>query len=115
MVLPGFVDGHTHSVFDGDRSHEHAMKLAGATYEEVHAAGGGINFTVNATREASESKLNELLLHRLDAMMRAGTTTCEVLTAPSFSMLYSVLLNLLKSRTTIIKKGQKRVWLRLGN
>lgn len=36
VVLPGFVDGHTHSVFDGDRSHEHAMKLAGATYEEVN-------------------------------------------------------------------------------
>jgi urocanate hydratase len=78
VVLPGFVDGHTHSVFDGDRSHEHAMKLAGATYEEVHAAGGGINFTVNATRAATEAKLNELLMNRLDAMMRAGTTTCEV-------------------------------------
>lgn len=78
VVLPGFVDGHTHSVFDGDRSHEHAMKLAGATYEEVHAAGGGINFTVKATREASETRLNELLLTRLDSMMRAGTTTCEV-------------------------------------
>lgn len=45
---------------------------------KVHAAGGGINFTVNATREASEAKLNELLLQRLDAMMKAGTTTCEV-------------------------------------
>ncbi len=80
VVLPGFVDGHTHAVFDGDRSHEHALKLAGATYEQVHEAGGGINFTVNAVRSASEERLLELLLGRLDRMMRAGTTTCEVKT-----------------------------------
>lgn len=45
-VLPGFVDTHTHAVFAGDRCHEMKMKLAGATYVEVHKAGGGINFTV---------------------------------------------------------------------
>lgn len=80
VVLPGFVDCHTHAVFDGDRSHEHAMKLAGATYEEVHEAGGGINFTVGAVREASHRRLQQLLLERLDGMMRSGTTTCEVKT-----------------------------------
>ena len=47
------------------------MKLAGASYEEVHEAGGGINFTVNAVRDASEERLLELLLNRLDGMMRA--------------------------------------------
>ena len=54
------------------------MKLAGASYEEVHEAGGGINFTVNAVRDASEERLLELLLNRLDGMMRAGTTTAEI-------------------------------------
>lgn len=78
VLLPGFVDAHTHAIFDGDRSHEHAMKLAGATYEDVHAAGGGINFTVRATREASEARLLELLLARFDLMLKGGTTTCEV-------------------------------------
>ena len=45
-VLPGFVDAHTHPVFDGDRANEFAMKLAGATYMDIHAAGGGIHYTV---------------------------------------------------------------------
>lgn len=47
-ILPGFVDSHTHAVFAGDRCHEMKMKLAGATYVEVHKAGGGINFTVGS-------------------------------------------------------------------
>lgn len=47
-LLPGFVDAHTHAVFAGDRCHEMKMKLAGATYVDVHKAGGGINFTVSA-------------------------------------------------------------------
>jgi len=45
-MLSGFVDAHTHPVWDGDRVHEFAMKLAGATYLEIHQAGGGIGFTV---------------------------------------------------------------------
>jgi len=76
-VIPGFVDGHTHPVWSGDRVHEFAMKLAGASYMEVHAAGGGIHFTVEKTREASEAELVELLVDRLRRMLRAGTTTVE--------------------------------------
>ena len=76
-VMPGLVDGHTHPVWAGDRVHEFAMKLAGATYMEVHAAGGGIHFTVERTREASEAELVELLVPRLWRMLRAGTTTVE--------------------------------------
>ena len=76
-VLPGFVDGHTHPVWAGDRVHEFAMKLAGASYMEVHAAGGGIHFTVEKTREATEEELVELLVPRLRRMLRAGTTTVE--------------------------------------
>ena len=76
-VLPGFIDGHTHPVWAGDRVHEFAMKLAGASYMEVHAAGGGIHFTVDKTRQASEVELVELLVPRLTRMLRAGTTTVE--------------------------------------
>ena len=76
-VIPGFVDGHTHPVWAGDRVHEFAMKLAGASYMEVHAAGGGIHFTVDKTREASEQELLDLLVPRLWRMLRAGTTTVE--------------------------------------
>ncbi|GAM23027.1 hypothetical protein SAMD00019534_062020, partial [Acytostelium subglobosum LB1] len=76
-VIPGLVDGHTHPVFAGDRVHEFAMKLAGATYLEVAKAGGGIGFTVNHTRNASEAELLELLKPRLDRMIRQGTTLVE--------------------------------------
>ena len=76
-VLPGLVDGHTHPVWAGDRVHEFALKLAGASYMEVHAAGGGIHFTVEQTRKASEEELVELLVARLGRMLRAGTTTVE--------------------------------------
>ncbi|KJH46595.1 hypothetical protein DICVIV_07340 [Dictyocaulus viviparus] len=59
ILLPGFVDAHSHPVFAGDRVHEFAMKLAGATYMEVQAAGGGIHFTTRKTREASEDFLKD--------------------------------------------------------
>lgn len=77
-LLPGFVDAHTHSVWAGDRVHEFSMKLAGATYMEVHKAGGGIYFTVEHTRQASEDTLFRLLEGRLMRMLRAGTTLVEV-------------------------------------
>ena len=71
-VLPGLIDGHVHPVWAGDRVHEFSMKLAGATYMEVHKAGGGINFTVEKTKKASEKELYGLLLDRLDRMLRSG-------------------------------------------
>jgi len=77
VVLPGLVDGHTHPVWAGDRVHEFAMKLAGATYMEIHKAGGGIGFTVEHTRLASEEQLLELCLQRLQRMLRLGTTLVE--------------------------------------
>ncbi|XP_067255777.1 probable imidazolonepropionase [Chanodichthys erythropterus] len=76
-VLPGLVDAHTHPVWAGDRVHEFAMKLAGATYMEVHEAGGGIHFTVTHTRSATEQHLLDGLKSRLERMMRAGTTLVE--------------------------------------
>ncbi|XP_016405240.1 putative imidazolonepropionase [Sinocyclocheilus rhinocerous] len=76
-VIPGLVDAHTHPVWAGDRVHEFAMKLAGATYMEVHEAGGGIHFTVAHTRSATERQLLDGLQSRLERMMRAGTTLVE--------------------------------------
>lgn len=76
-VLPGLVDAHTHPVWVGDRVHEFAMKLAGATYMDVHAMGGGIHFTVNQVRQASFEQLYESLSQRLTLMLEGGTTLVE--------------------------------------
>ncbi len=76
-VVPGFVDPHTHLVFAGDRAAELQRRLAGASYAEIAAEGGGILKTVRATREAGEEELAAAASARLDEMLRAGTTTCE--------------------------------------
>ena len=75
-VVPGFVDAHTHVVYAGDRRDELRQRLAGATYAEIAAAGGGIVQTVRATRTASEEELVALARVRLDEMAACGTTTC---------------------------------------
>lgn len=77
-VVPGFVDPHTHLVFAGDRRDELQRRLAGATYAEIAAAGGGIVKTVAATRAASEAELVETARPRLTAMLASGTTTAEI-------------------------------------
>jgi imidazolonepropionase len=76
-VVPGFVDAHTHVVFAGDRRDELRRRLAGATYAEIAAGGGGIVATVRATRAASLAELTAETRRRLDEMLRCGTTTCE--------------------------------------
>lgn len=77
-VVPGFVDPHTHLVYAGDRRGELQRRLAGATYAEIAAAGGGIARTVAETRTASEDDLVSSARGRLDEMLACGTTTCEV-------------------------------------
>jgi imidazolonepropionase len=77
-VVPGFVDAHTHAMFAGDRRDELRRRLAGATYAEIAADGGGIVSTVRATRAASENELVESTRERLDEMLASGTTTAEV-------------------------------------
>jgi imidazolonepropionase len=77
-VVPGFVDAHTHAIYAGDRREELRRRLAGATYAEIAAAGGGIVSTVKATREATEAELVAATLPRLDEMLHCGTTTAEI-------------------------------------
>lgn len=77
VVLPGFVDPHTHLIFAGSRADEFEMRLAGATYQEIAARGGGILSTMRATRAASEDDLLALGRVRLNGMLAHGTTTAE--------------------------------------
>jgi imidazolonepropionase len=77
-ITPGLVDCHTHIVYGGNRAHEFELRLAGATYEELARAGGGIVSTMKATRAASEDGLVASALPRVDALMAEGVTTLEV-------------------------------------
>ena len=78
VVLPGFVDCHTHLVYAGNRQKEQARRRAGASYEEIAAAGGGILSTVRAVRAASEDELVAESLPRAEALLREGVTTLEI-------------------------------------
>jgi len=80
VVMPGFVDPHTHLVFAGQRANEFEQRIAGASYMEIMAAGGGIMSTVRATRRAAVDELVAQTLPRLDALLAHGTTTAEVKT-----------------------------------
>jgi imidazolonepropionase len=77
-VLPGFVDPHTHAMFAGDRRGELRRRLAGETYAQIAASGGGILETVRATRAADVPTLIAETRLRLDEMLACGTTTCEI-------------------------------------
>ncbi|HEX7753016.1 MAG TPA: imidazolonepropionase [Novosphingobium sp.] len=77
-VTPGLIDCHTHLVHGGNRAQEFELRLAGASYEEIARAGGGILSTVAATRQASETSLVETALPRLDALIAEGVTTVEI-------------------------------------
>lgn len=76
-VTPGFVDAHTHLVFAGNRTAEFEQRIAGATYQEIAASGGGILRTVRLTRAASEEELLKVARRRRNWMLRSGTTTIE--------------------------------------
>jgi imidazolonepropionase len=76
-AIPGLVDCHTHACFAGDRVEDFALRAGGASYEELHAAGGGIMSTVRATRAAGEEALAEAVRKHRGWMLRAGTTTFE--------------------------------------
>jgi len=77
-VTPGLVDCHTHLVHGGSRAHEFELRLAGANYEDIARAGGGILSTVKATRAASEDDLVKASMLRLDHLIAEGVTTIEI-------------------------------------
>lgn len=77
VVLPGFVDAHTHAVFAGTRVDEYELRASGATYEQIAEAGGGIRSTVRKTRAASEDDLFEVSRRYSQWFLRSGTTTVE--------------------------------------
>lgn len=77
LVTPGFVDAHTHLVFAGNRAAEFERRIGGATYQEIAAAGGGIQSTVALTRAATEDELLVQARKHRDWMLRGGTTTIE--------------------------------------
>lgn len=79
-VCPGFVDPHTHIVYSGDRLNEFELKIKGAEYLEILAAGGGILSTVENTRRATVEELVDLGTARLNKLLACGTTTCEIKT-----------------------------------
>ena len=76
-AIPGLIDCHTHACFAGDRVDEFELRATGASYEELHAAGGGILATVRATRSAGEASLTDAVRRHRRWMRRAGTTTFE--------------------------------------
>ena len=77
VVMPGFVDPHTHPVFAGTREDEYEMRIAGMIYQEIAARGGGIRSTVRKTREASEDELFKLAKEHVVSFLEHGTTTIE--------------------------------------
>lgn len=77
VVMPGLVECHTHLAYAGDRADEYQMRVAGATYHEIMAAGGGMTDTVAATRAASDEALRAVTRKRLDYFSRFGVTTVE--------------------------------------
>ena len=86
VVIPGFVDAHTHPVFAGTRENEFEQRLAGKSYVEIAAAGGGIASSVRGVRDASKEVLLARLLVRLDRFLALGTTTVEAKTGYGLSL-----------------------------
>jgi len=99
VVMPGFVDPHTHVIWGGDRANEFEMKMAGAEYLDILAAGGGIISTVRATRTASIESLIAQTRPRLLRMFRNGTTTVEAKTG--YGLQTATELRLLKALLTV--------------
>jgi imidazolonepropionase len=103
VVLPGFVDPHTHAIWVGDRSAEFEMRLQGKTYLEILAAGGGILSTVRASRTASLEKLMEETRPRLWSMFTYGTTTAEAKTG--YGLRTSTELRMLQALLALDREG----------
>ena len=90
VVLPGFVDCHTHPVFAGTREDEFEMRIKGKTYQEIAAAGGGIKSSVKNLRSKTKEELIQLALPRLDRMLSYGTTTIEAKSGYGLSLEHEI-------------------------
>ncbi|MCC6917808.1 MAG: imidazolonepropionase [Alphaproteobacteria bacterium] len=90
LVTPGLIDCHTHLVHGGDRAAEFEQRIAGASYEEIARAGGGIVSTVAKTRAASEDELVAQSLKRLDALLAEGVTTVEIKSGYGLSLAHEI-------------------------
>jgi len=103
VVMPGFVDPHTHVIWSGDRAAEFEMRLQGKTYLEILAAGGGILSTVNATRAADTESLIKETQPRLGSMLAHGTTTAEAKTG--YGLELATELRMLQALITLDEQG----------
>lgn len=106
-VTPGFVDAHTHMIFAGNRAAEFELRNAGATYQQIAAAGGGIPSTVKATRAASEDELLAAARKHRDWMLRAGTTTAEA--KSGYGLERGAELRMLRAMAWINAEGPMRI------
>jgi imidazolonepropionase len=106
-VLPGLIDPHTHAVWAGDRLADFEARVAGATYEQILLAGGGIRSTVRATATASIEELVALARPRVEALLRSGATTIEVKSGYGFAI--SAEIAMLDSIATLAAESQARI------
>lgn len=106
-VTPGFVDAHTHLVFAGNRADEFEKRIAGATYQQIAAAGGGIQRTVKLTRAATEDELLAAARRHRDWMVRGGTTTIEV--KSGYGLDRDTELAMLRVMARLDKEGPARI------
>jgi imidazolonepropionase len=106
-VIPGFVDAHTHLVFAGNRADEFEKRIAGATYQEIAAAGGGILRTVKLTRAASEDDLLTAARRHRDWMLRGGTTTLEA--KSGYGLDHDTELKMLRVLRRLNQEGPARI------
>ena len=77
VIIPGFVDSHTHPIFSGNRSNEFSQRILGKSYEEIAFDGGGINSSIHALRSSNEDELYKECLERINYFLEFGTTTIE--------------------------------------
>jgi imidazolonepropionase len=106
VVLPGFVDAHTHPVFAGNRADEFSERIGGATYQEIAARGGGILSTVRRTREASEAGLLDAARRYQSWFLRGGTTTIEAKSGYGLSL--EAELKILRVVRQLASEGEAR-------
>jgi len=106
-VTPGFVDAHTHLVFAGNRADEFEKRIAGVTYQEIAAAGGGILRTVALTRAASEDELLGAARRHRDWMLRSGTTTIEA--KSGYGLDRDTELKMLRTMRRLNEEGPARI------